>query len=123
VSKVSLALQLSHCLAERAIERTRTKLKLLDYFVLGVPAYRLRFRGPASRAVTERFFQLIRQVMSLAEESTAPFEGAIECDETMFGGYRKGKRGWGAAGKVIVLGILQRSGQSVSDHGTFAQDH
>lgn len=88
----------------------RTKLKLLDYLALGVPAYRLRFRGPASRAATERFFHLTRQVMSLAEESMAAFEGAIECDETMFGGYRKGKRGWGAAGKVIVLGILQRNG-------------
>ncbi len=89
----------------------RTKRKLLDYFVLGVPAYRLRFRGPASRAATERFFHLIRQVMSLAEESTAPFAGAIECDETCFGGSREGKRGWGAAGKVIVLGILQRNGR------------
>lgn len=28
----------------------------------------------------------------------------------MFGGYRKGKRGWGASGKVIVLGILKRNG-------------
>lgn len=28
----------------------------------------------------------------------------------MFGGYREGKRGWGAAGKVIVLGIPQRDG-------------
>ena len=29
----------------------------------------------------------------------------------MFGGYRKGKRGWGAAGKVLVMGIVQRNGQ------------
>ena len=29
----------------------------------------------------------------------------------MFGGHRKGKRGWGAAGKIIVLGILQRNGK------------
>jgi transposase len=36
--------------------------------------------------------------------------GTIECDETMFSGHRKGKRGQGAAGKVIVLGILQRNG-------------
>ncbi len=35
----------------------------------------------------------------------------MECDETTFGGRRKGKRGWGAAGKVIVLGILQRNGK------------
>ena len=28
-----------------------------------------------------------------------------------FGGKRKGKRGWGAAGKVLVFGILQRNGR------------
>ena len=78
--------------------------------MLGVPAYRLRFRGPASRATTEKFFHLIRQVMSLVEENSTPFEGAFECDETCFGSDRAGKRGRGAAGKVIVLGILQRNG-------------
>lgn len=87
-----------------------TKCQLLEYFVLGVPAYRARFRSPVSRPTTERFFRLIRQVLALHEECTAPFEGAIECDETMFGGYRKGKRGWGAAGKVIVFGLLKRNG-------------
>lgn len=88
----------------------RAKLKLLDYFVLGVPAYRLRFRGPCWRTTVEKFFRLIRQVLSIAEDCTEPFAGQIECDETMFGGQRTGKRGWGAAGKVIVLGILQRDG-------------
>ena len=39
------------------------------------------------------------------------FDGTIECDENMFRGFRQGKRGWGAAGKIIVLGILQRNGQ------------
>ncbi len=36
--------------------------------------------------------------------------GSLECDETTFGGARKGKRGWGAAGKVIVFGIVKRNG-------------
>lgn len=86
------------------------KRRLIDYFVLGVPAYRLRFHGLASAPTVERFYRVMRQVVAIAEESTAPFEGVIECDETMFGGHREGKRGWGAAGKVIVLGILQRNG-------------
>ena len=30
-------------------------------------------------------------------------------DETMFGGRRAGKRGWGASGKIIVFGIYQRN--------------
>jgi len=29
-------------------------------------------------------------------------------DETMFGGKRPGKRGWGASGKNIVFGIYQK---------------
>jgi transposase len=87
-----------------------TKRRLVDYFVLGVPSYRLRFHGLASPPTIERFYRLVRQVLSQAEECTEAFDGAIECDETMFGGYRAGQRGWGAAGKVIVLGILKRNG-------------
>lgn len=85
-------------------------MKLLDYFVLGVPAYRLRFRGPVARQTVEKFFRVIRHALSVAEECAEPFAGAIECDETMFGGHRKGRHGWGASSKVIVLGILQCDG-------------
>ena len=88
-----------------------TKRRLLEYFVLGVPAYRLRFRSPVSLEATERFFRLCRRVLALAEDCQQPFKGRIECDESMFGGKRKGKRGWGAAGKVLVFGILQRNGR------------
>lgn len=35
-------------------------------------------------------------------------QSQIELDESYFGGARKGKRGRGAAGKVIVFGILKR---------------
>lgn len=87
-----------------------TKRRLVDYFVLGVPSYRLRFHGLASPPTIERFYRMMRHVLCLAEDCTEAFDGAIECDETMFGGYRAGKRGWGAAGKVIVLGILKRNG-------------
>jgi len=40
-----------------------------------------------------------------------PLSGEIEMDETMFGGKRSGKRGWGASGKNIVFGIYQRNGK------------
>ena len=79
-------------------------------FQLTAPASGLRLRSPASRPTTERFFGQIRQVLALHEEVTAAFEGAIECDETLFGGHPKGKRGWGAAGKVLVFGMLKRDG-------------
>ena len=41
-----------------------------------------------------------------------PLSGEIEMDETMFGGKRPGKRGWGATGKNIVFGIYQRNLES-----------
>jgi transposase len=40
-----------------------------------------------------------------------PLSGEIEMDETMFGGRKPGKRGWGATGKCIIFGIYQRNGK------------
>ncbi len=71
-----------------------TERRLVDYLVLGLPAYRLRFHHLASAPMIERFYRVMRQVMSQVEELTTPFECVIDCDETMFGSYRRGKRGW-----------------------------
>jgi transposase len=78
-----------------------TKRRLLELFVLGVPVYRQRFRAPASAPTIERFYRLVRACCAHVEELREPFGGAIERDETTIGGARRGKRGWGAAGKVI----------------------
>ena len=40
-----------------------------------------------------------------------PLSGEIEMDETMFGGRRSGRCGWGATGKNIVFSIYQRNGK------------
>jgi transposase len=87
------------------------KSRLVEMFALGVPVYRQRFREDTSPAARERFYRRLRACCAYAEELREPFAGAIECDESMFGGFRKGKRGWGAAGKVLVMGIVQRNGQ------------
>jgi len=89
----------------------KDKRKLLEYFVLGVPIYRLRFITKVCDETIKKFFRVIRKLLSIEEECTEPFTGEIECDETTFGGKRHGKRGWGAAGKIIVFGILKRDGQ------------
>jgi transposase len=78
---------------------------------LGVPVYRQRFRQDTSSAARERFYRVLRACCAHAEALREPFAGTLECDETLFGGYRNGKRGWGAAGKVLVFGIVQRNGQ------------
>jgi transposase len=89
----------------------KTKKKLLDYFVLGVPVYRLRFKNLGNRKTIERFFRIIRIVLLIAEQYEPMLEGIIECDEALFGGKRKGKRGWGAKGKILVFGMMKRNGK------------
>ncbi len=44
----------------------REKNRLLEFFVLGVPAYRLRFRMPLSPSTIEPFYRIAR--LALAEE-------------------------------------------------------
>ncbi|MDO5611410.1 MAG: IS1595 family transposase [Pseudomonadota bacterium] len=87
------------------------KRRLLDLFVLGVPSYRQRFGSTVSAASRERFYRLLRACCAQVEQLREPFDGAIECDETTFGGARHGPRGWGALGKVIVFGLVKRNGR------------
>jgi transposase len=77
---------------------------------LGVPVFRQRFGVSVSLAAQERFYRIIRSCCAYVENLREPFEGELECDESMFGAPRKGKRGWGAANKVIIFGILKRNG-------------
>jgi transposase-like protein len=82
-----------------------------EYFVLGVPVYRARFRLPCSQKTAERFFRDIRRVLAHHEHVQDPLSGELEMDESPFGGARYGKRGWGAAGKILVFGIMKRNGK------------
>ena len=59
------------------------------------------------------FYRKLRQVIAhgLERDALEVFDGEVELDESYFGGVRKGKRGRGAAGKVIVFGLLKRGGK------------
>jgi transposase-like protein len=63
------------------------------------------------------FYHKVRQVIAahLALQAEEMLGGEIELDESCFGGARKGKRGRGAAGKVVVSGILKRGGRVYTD--------
>ena len=50
---------------------------------------------------------VINHHLALAADEV--FDGSVELDESYFGGHRKGRRGRGAAGKVVVFGILKRN--------------
>jgi transposase len=57
-------------------------------------------------------FSLFRQsIVGSYTDTSFVLSGEIEMDESYFGGRRKGNRGWGAAGKIPVFGILERGGK------------
>lgn len=87
-----------------------SKRKLVEYFVLGVPSYNIRFRSLASPPTIERFFRLIRAVLAFEEQCREPFLGSVDWDKTMYGRRKPGKQDWGSARNHIVLGILQHNG-------------
>lgn len=88
------------------------KGRLIEYFCLGVPAYRLRFQVPLNRKTVQRWFRILREAIYDHEsKKLSTLSGEIEMDETLFGGRRPGKRGWGAVGKHMVFGMFQRDGK------------
>jgi transposase len=101
-------MKLTHCKLLR-----KHQLKLLEYFVLEATARSaadLLGIQPNSAAL---FYRKLRTVIAqhLEQDAHEIFDGAVELDESYFGGVRKGKRGRGAAGKVVVFGILKRGGK------------
>ena len=57
--------------------------------------------------------RMFRQIRDLMNEGNSPFFGEIEIDETYVGGKHSGKRGRGAEGKTVVMGMVERKGNAV----------
>jgi len=98
-------MKISHCKILK-----KDQFRLLEFFVLEVTARSAADLVGIQANTAALFYHKIRQVIAAqlnlhAEEMLG---GEIELDESYFGGARKGKRGRGAAGKVIVFGILKR---------------
>lgn len=95
---------------------TRCKLsrkhqhRLLEFFVLEVTARSAADLLGIQPNTAALFYHKIRQVIAAQLEQLAEeiFGGEVELDESYFGGARKGKRGRGTAGKVVVFGLLKR---------------
>ena len=88
-------------------------MHLVYLFVLGVPEYRIRNYTERTLKTLQKVYTIIRQAIyayTIKEIKEASFSGQIEIDETMFGGKRSGKRGWGSSGKHMIFGLYQRNG-------------
>ena len=55
--------------------------------------------------------QYRQEIYKFLQKEFYKLSGEIECDESYFGGRRKGNRGCGAAGKISVFGMLERQGK------------
>lgn len=101
-------MKITHCKLNK-----KQQNKLLEYFVLEVTARSAANILGIQPNTAALFYGKIRKVIhwNLEIDSKECFAGEVELDESYFGGKRKGKRGRGAAGKVVVFGILKRNGK------------
>lgn len=75
----------------------------------GISAKQLERELGVTYKTAWRMFKLIRDLMN---EDNGPLSGLVEVDETYVGGRRPGKRGRGAAGKTVVVGMIEREGDA-----------
>lgn len=98
-----------------AIRRCRISgkqpIRLIELFVAGVMARTAVDLAGLHRNSAALFYPKLRQLIANKIAEIDPEFGAFEADESYFGGWRKGRRGRGAAGKVVVFGILKRGGK------------
>lgn len=86
--------------------------RLLEHFVAGTPARSICLLVKVHRNTATAHYHQLRLLIfeNLMEEATE-LAGEVEVDESYFGSVRKGKRGRGAAGKIVVFGLLKRGGR------------
>jgi transposase-like protein len=77
----------------------------------GISAKQLQRELGVTYKTAWRMFKEIRKLMS---ENVDPLTGHVEVDETYIGGKSTGKRGRGASGKTVVLGMVERNGNAVT---------
>ena len=89
-----------------------TQDALIRQFVAGTTARATADLVGVTRHTATLYFRKLREVIARRVEAETPFlSGEVELDESYFGGRRKGQRGRGAVGKVVVFGLLKRGGK------------
>ena len=100
-------MKITHCKLKKKVQK-----ELLCFFVLEVTARSAADILDIQPNSAILFYRKIRMVIShhlAVAADDEVFEGSVELDESYSGGRRKGRRGRGVAGKVVVFGILKRN--------------
>lgn len=105
-----------HPCAGTLFEDSRTSLQSWFYAMYlftttrhGVSAKELQRQLGVTYKCAWRMGHQIREHMAKVDGED-PLSGIVEIDETMVGGKRSGKRGRGAEGKTVVMGMVERDG-------------
>ena len=88
----------------------RQQSELIKLFVAGATARTAGELVGVHHNTAVSYFMRLRRLIA-AHLPSYRLSGEGEADESYFGGFRKGKRGRGAAGKIVVFGLLKRSGK------------
>ncbi|MBI4281957.1 MAG: IS1595 family transposase [Chloroflexi bacterium] len=106
-----------HPTADTIYHKSTTPLRDWFYAVFlmsntrtGISAMHLKRELGVTYKTAWRMFNRIREMM---ENETMTLFGEVEIDETYIGGQQPGKRGRGAEGKSIAVGLVQRGGKAV----------
>jgi len=68
-------------------------------------------RNQYLKKVRLKYIVYRKEIARFLNEEFERLRGEIECDESYFGGRRKGNRGRGSSGKTKVFGMLERKGK------------
>ena len=92
-------MQITNCKLSKRVQK-----KLLEFFVFQITARStadiLRIQPNSVILFYRKICMVISHYLALAADEV--FEGSVELDESHCGGRRKGRRGRGAAGKVVL---------------------
>ncbi|MBI2573935.1 MAG: IS1595 family transposase [Candidatus Wildermuthbacteria bacterium] len=100
------------CRRQKRYAMLKRELGIIVGFHQQAPASRLASDLGVNYRTVERVYRKLRDVIyHTCEMEGARMSGEIEIDDAYFGGKHKGRRGRGAAGKSVVLGLLERDGR------------
>lgn len=100
------------CGKSKSLKKLRRELGIVLGFIDQRPARQIALElGLAGNTVASVYRRIRECLYHQCELEGKRLSGSIEIDEAYFGGWRKGKKGRGAAGKSVVLGLLERNGK------------
>lgn len=101
-----------NCLYKYSFKKLRDDFSVLHYFSLEIPVNKTaRDLDMNYKSVRSKYMQYRREIYTYLNQEFNKLSGEIECDESYFGGKRKGPRGRGSANKIKVFGMLERKGK------------